>query len=84
MNKYNLILVLFFIFPILSFGQENEEALAQKKEDAKLANKLYNQSLEHYANNKNIEAITTLNKAVRLRPDFAQAYYNISRIRAEM
>ncbi len=46
------------------------------KEEAILANKLYNESLELYQDQKIIEGIGMLNKAVRLRPDFAQAYYN--------
>jgi len=57
-------------------AQDPQPDSTRSKSDAILANKLYNESIGLYENQKYIEAVGMLNKAIRLRPDFAQAYYN--------
>ena len=49
-------------------AQNNDENRTSSKNDAQLANKLYNESLKLATEDKYLEAISSLNKAIGLRP----------------
>lgn len=78
MKKILFISIIALFVVKAQFAQDTQEKPTVNTEDAKLANKLYNESLKLYDEEKYLEGINLLNKAIGLRPDFDKAFYNRS------
>ena len=81
--------LILLVFPFIIFAQEIQEtqesdSLKAALKDRQLANKLYNESLELFNENKYTESITMINKAIALNPEFAKAYFNRAGIRLRL
>ena len=75
MKNKRLIIIVLLVIPILSFSQVPDTSKLSTKDNL-LSIKLYNESLGLFNQQKQLEAITMLNKAIALNPKFAKAYYN--------
>ena len=67
MKKILLKFFIIFIVPVFLLAQSADTTKISSS-DSKLANKLYNESLELFDEGKSIEAITLINKAITLNP----------------
>ena len=73
--KNKLICLVILLVPMLIMAQSQDTTKTNFKNN-KLANNLYNESLSLFEEQNYTEAITMINKAIALNPEFAKAYYN--------
>jgi outer membrane protein assembly factor BamD (BamD/ComL family) len=72
MKKKRFVMLAFIIIPLFLISQVPDTSKLSVKDNL-LSIKLYNESLELFNKQKHLEAISMLNKAIDLNPDFVKA-----------